>query len=207
MPGDCAGRRFAFLNWDVSETKIRLYLLNIDHREGRSKARFFLARALPMQSGGSLSRHSGGIQSTIRPRPKRKQSTGGSSSYVARFRHPTGAIRASGQFGWPMSAHSRVWLPHTPRSAEQAYWSCPERVIASRSPSEAPPAACYVSSGTHALGTMQAPVPTAVTSPFWLVAVTSTPTRPPSVTLPLNVTVSPGRTGRRKRSSTMPPRL
>jgi len=44
MPGDCAGRTLAFLNWDVSETKVRLYLLNIDHREGRSKARFLLAR-------------------------------------------------------------------------------------------------------------------------------------------------------------------
>jgi hypothetical protein len=32
------------LNWDVSEKKVRKYLLNIDHREGRSKARFFPAR-------------------------------------------------------------------------------------------------------------------------------------------------------------------
>ena len=32
------------MNWTVSEQKIRSYLLNIHHREGRSKARFFLAR-------------------------------------------------------------------------------------------------------------------------------------------------------------------
>jgi len=32
------------LSWEVSEKKVRLYLLNIDHREGRPKARFFLAR-------------------------------------------------------------------------------------------------------------------------------------------------------------------
>jgi hypothetical protein len=32
------------LNWDVSEQKVRNYLLNINHREGQSKARFFLNR-------------------------------------------------------------------------------------------------------------------------------------------------------------------
>jgi len=31
------------LIWQASERKIRSYLLNIHHREGRSKARFFLA--------------------------------------------------------------------------------------------------------------------------------------------------------------------
>lgn len=32
------------MNWDVSERKVRDYLLNIDHRDGGPKARFFLAR-------------------------------------------------------------------------------------------------------------------------------------------------------------------
>lgn len=43
MPGDRAGGRVAALNWEISERKVRQYLLNIDHREGRSKAQFFLA--------------------------------------------------------------------------------------------------------------------------------------------------------------------
>lgn len=32
------------MSWEVSERKVRGYLLNIDHRDGGSKARFFLAR-------------------------------------------------------------------------------------------------------------------------------------------------------------------
>lgn len=32
------------MSWEVSEKKVRNYLLNIGHREGQSKARFSLAR-------------------------------------------------------------------------------------------------------------------------------------------------------------------
>lgn len=49
------------MNWWVSEQKIRTYLLNINHRVGGPKARFFLARGFAEAAwqllGEALRRH------------------------------------------------------------------------------------------------------------------------------------------------------
>jgi hypothetical protein len=49
------------LSWEVSEQKVRLYLLNINHPIGGAKARFFLARGFTLASwqglGAALREH------------------------------------------------------------------------------------------------------------------------------------------------------